>query len=329
MSRLALSIAVGDYDHVRDLLSGRVRAEGIDLVASNLPVEEIFYRFTHFQEWDISEMSFGKYVSLASQDKNDMIALPIFPSRSFRQSSIYVRADSAISDPAQLRGRQVGIPEWAQTASIYTRGYLTDTVGIPLTEIGWVQAGVNQAGRSEKVALNLPQGVRYTPMPARSLNDLLLEGEIDAVLSARPPAACSDGSGRIVRLFPDYVAAEREYFAATGIFPIMHVIAIRRSTFERHPWIAMNLYKAFEEAKDRSIARALDITASAFPFPWAAQITQQAQQMFDGDLWAYGIDKNRTTIDAFLQFAFAQGVCHRKLSASELFPNQVQSSAKV
>ncbi|MES2759125.1 MAG: 4,5-dihydroxyphthalate decarboxylase [Pseudomonadota bacterium] len=329
MNRLTLSLAVGDYDHVRDLLSGRVRAEGIELLPVNLPVEEIFYRFTKFREWDVSEMAFGKYVSLASQDEGGLMAIPVFPSRMFRQSSFYVRADSDIAQPEQLRGKRIGVPEWAQTASIYSRGYLTHTAGIALTDIEWFQAGVNEAGRAEKVALRLPPGVSLTPVPGRSLNDMLLAGDIDMLMSARPPKAFADGSGQVKRMFADPAEAERQYFQQTGIFPIMHVIAMRRDTFERNPWIAMNLLKAFTEAKDRSLARALDITCSHSPLPWGQDAMQHAQSLFGNDVWPYGIDANRTTIQAFIDFAFEQGVCHRRLTVEELFPKQVQSTFKV
>jgi 4,5-dihydroxyphthalate decarboxylase len=329
MNKLTLSLAVGDYDHVRDLLGGRVRAEGIELLPINLPVEEIFFRFTKFREWDVSEMSFGKYVSLASQDEGGLIAIPVFPSRMFRQSSFYVRADSAITRPEQLKGKRIGVPEWAQTAAIYSRGYLTHTVGIALTDIEWFQAGVNEAGRVEKVALRLPSGVRLTPTPDRSLNDMLLAGEIDMIMSARPPRAFTDGSGKVIRLFANPAEAERAYFKQTGIFPIMHVIAIRRDTFDRNPWIAMNLLKAFTEAKDRSLERALDVTCSHSPLPWGLEATQRAQSLVGKDVWPYGIDANRTTIQAFIDFAFEQGVCHRQLTVEELFPKQVQSTFRV
>lgn len=329
MNKLSLSFAVGDYDHVRDLLTGRVHAEGIELLPVNLPVEEIFYRFTKFREWDISEMSFGKYVSLASQNEGGLTAIPVFPSRMFRQSSFYVRADSGITRPEQLAGKRIGVPEWAQTASIYSRGYLTHTVGIPLTDIKWFQAGVNEAGRAEKVALRLPAGVSLTPVPDRSLNDMLVAGDLDMVMSARPPKAFTDGSGKVVRLFADAAEVEREYFKQTGVFPIMHVVAVRRDTFDRNPWIAMNLLKAFTEAKNRSIERALDITCSHFPLPWGPDATQRAQSLFGKDIWPYGIEPNRTTIQAFIDFAFEQGVCHRQLTVEELFPPQVQSSFKV
>jgi 4,5-dihydroxyphthalate decarboxylase len=314
---------------VRDLLNGRVRAEGIELLPSNLPVEEIFYRTTKFQEWDISEMSFAKYVSLVSQDNAPMVAIPVFPSRMFRQSSIYVRADGRIERPEQLAGKRIGVPEWAQTASIYSRGYLAHTVGIPLTGIEWFQAGVNEAGRAEKVKLRLPPGIRYTPVPERSLSDMLVAGELDAVMSARPPKSFSHGDGTVVRLFSNYVEMEKAYFNETGIFPIMHVITIRREVFDRHPWIATNLVKAFTEATERSIERAFDITCSHFPLPWSSNATEQARQMFGQDIWPYGIEPNRVTLEAFLRFAFEQGVCHRQLAVEELFPKQVQSSVKV
>ena len=323
MRKLTLSIAVNDYDHVRDLLAGRVQAEGIDLVPSVLPVEEIFYRFIKHREWDVAEMSFAKYVSLASQGGDGLTAIPVFPSRVFRQSSFYVRAGSGLKRPEQLRGLRIGVPEWAQTAATYSRGWLTGALGIPLGEVEWVQAGVNAPGRQEKVELRLPAGVRLVRRADRSLNDLLLSGEIDVAMSARPPQAFTDG--RIVRMFDDPEALERDWFEQTGIFPIMHVIAIRREVFDRHPWIGMNLLNAFTEAKDRSVERALDITCSHFPLPWVSNAAQRARDLFGGDPWPYGIEPNRRTLQAFVEFAFEQGVCHRPLAIEELFAEQVRS----
>lgn len=327
MSKLTISLGINDYDHVRDLLGGQVRAEGIDLVPSVLPVEEIFYRFIKYREWDVAEMSFAKYISLTSQGGDGLTAIPVFPSRVFRQSSFYVRAGSELKSAEQLAGRRIGVPEWAQTASIYSRGYLTRSVGIPLAGIEWFQAGVNDAGRAEKVALKVPQGVRLTRRPDKSLNDLLLDDEIDVVMSARPPAGVEDG--RIVRLFSDSAAVERAWFEETKVFPIMHVIAMRKDLLDRHPWVANNLLKAFTEAKDRSVHRALDITCSHFPLPWIADAARAAQAMLGEDFWPYGIEPNRPTLQAFADFAFEQGVCHRRVALEELFPVQVQSSVKV
>jgi len=327
MTAVRLTLALGDYDHTRDLAHGVVKAEGIELVHLNLPLEEIFFRFIKFREWDVSEMSFAKYVALRSQDDDSIVALPVFPSRVFRLSSIYVRPDGKVRAPADLRGARIGLPEWAQTAAIYTRGYIAHELGIPLASIEWVQAGVNEPGRAEKVALRLPEGLRLRPEPTRSLNDLLLAGEVDAVLSARPPAALADG--RLVRLVPDYRAAEEAYYRKTGVFPIMHVVALRREVLDPYPWAAMNLLKAFEQAKRRSLARLSDITASHAPLAWMGDYVARMRALFGDDPFPYGIEPNRRTLDAFLQFAHEQGVCHRRLDPEELFPAQVQAAYKV
>lgn len=329
MSRLSLSLAVSDYDHVRDLVSGRVRPEGIDLLPSVLNVEEIFYRTTHFQEWDISEMSFGKYASLCSQGDDRLVGLPVFPSRSFRQSSLYVHRDGPVLLPKDLRGKRIGIPEWAQTAAIYSRGWIAHSLGIPLSEIEWVQGGVNEAGRKEKVNVRMPEGVSYRCEPTHSLTSMLLDSKIDAVLSARPPEPGSDRAGEIMRLFPRFADTEREYYEATRIFPIMHLIVLRRETFEKHRWIAGNLLKAFEEAKRNSLDRLSDVTCSHFPLPWMPARVADAEKLFGADIWPYGLEPNRMTLEAFLQFGYEQGVCHRLLKPEELFPAETLGAVRV
>jgi len=329
MAKLPLTIAVSDYDHVRDFANGVVTAEGIEANFLTLTVEEIFQRFIQLREWHVSETSFGKYVALRSQGDDSLTAIPVFPSRMFRLSSLYVRADGSVARVEDLAGRKVGVPEWAQTAAIYTRGYLVHQVGIPLADIEWVQAGVSQAGRAEQVRLNLPDGVRLTPVAGRSLQDLLLAGEIDAIMTAHPPSRFEEGDGAIVQLVPDYQPAEEAYFKETGIFPIMHVITARRDVADAHPWALMNLFIAFQEAKRRSVARAFELTASRFPIPWSAYHAARSADMFDGEYWPYGIDPNRRTLDAFLQYAHEQGVCHRRLGIEDLFPENVRSRVRV
>ena len=327
MNRVRLTLAIGDYDHTRDVAHGVVRPDGIELVWLNLPVEEIFFRFTKFREWDVSEMSFAKYVALRSQDDAGIVALPVFPSRVFRLSSIYVRPGGAVKAPGDLRGKRIGVPEWAQTAAIYSRGYLVHELGIPLTAVEWAQAGVNEAGRVEKVTLKLPAGVALRPVRDKTLNDMLVAGELDAVLSARPPRAFAEG--RLVRLYPDYREAEEAYFRKTGVFPIMHVVALRREVVDGDPWVAMNLMKAFEEAKRRSLARLADVTASHTPLAWLGDYVARTRALFGDDPFPYGLEPNRRTLEAFTQFAFEQGVAHRKVSPDELFPPQVLASFKV
>jgi 4,5-dihydroxyphthalate decarboxylase len=327
VNRLRLTLALGDYDHTRDVAHGVVRPDGIEIDWLNLPVEEIFYRFTKYREWDVTELSFGKYVSFRSQDDASVVALPVFVSRVFRLSSIYVRPDGPVKRPADLAGKRIGVPEWAQTASIYTRGYLAHELGLKLADIEWVQAGVNEPGRVEKVPLKLPPGLRLRPLPDKTLGGMLVAGELDAVLSARPPAAFAEG--KLARLYPEYRQAEEAYFRKTGVFPIMHVVALRREVLDRDPWVAMNLVKAFAEAKRRSLARLADVTASHAPLAWLGDYVAQLRGIFGDDPFPYGLEPNRRTLEAFLQFAFEQGVCHRKLSPEELFPPQVLTSFKV
>ncbi|HUB94455.1 MAG TPA: hypothetical protein VL993_00970, partial [Stellaceae bacterium] len=270
-----------------------------------------------------------KYSSLVSQGDRSVAAIPVFPSRVFRHSSIYVRRGGFVRAPADLRGKRVGLPEWAQTAAVYSRGMLVHEYGIGLDEVEWVQAGVDEPGRQEKVELKLPKGVRLTPRPDSSLDRMLLAGEIDAVMSAHALRSFEAGHPDIARLFPDYRAVEEAYFRKTGIYPIMHVIALRREVLDRFPWVATNLLEAFEEAKRRSLARAREITASRFPVPWIADIADRAFELFEGDPMPYGIAANRTTLAAFLRFGHEQGVCHKLLEPEDLFPPEVQTTFRV
>lgn len=327
--KLSLTMALSDYDHTRDLTTGRVPVEGISLTCLDFQVEEIFYRSLKFAEFDVCELSFGKYISLISQGDTTFSAIPVFPSRVFRQSSGYVLRDGPVKSVADLRGRRVGLPEWAQTAAVYSRGFLTAQYGLQLTDVEWVQAGVNDAGREEKVELKLPRGVKLEPVKDKSLGEMLLSGEIAAIFAAHPPTAFEHGDSRIVRLIPDYQRVEEEYFKVTGIFPIMHVLAIKRPILERNPWVARNLYKAFEEAKARSYARASEATASRFPIPWGVYYFDRARELFGSDPFPYGIEPNRVTLEAFATFAHDQGVAHRRVAVDDLFWPTMAGSFRV
>jgi 4,5-dihydroxyphthalate decarboxylase len=330
VGRTPLTLAISDYGHVRDLVSGRVPVEGIDLTCLDLPVEEIFHRFADYREWEASEMSMALYVSMRAKGDNSLTAIPVFPSRVFRHSSFYVRRDSGIRSGADLAWRKIGIPEWAQTAGVYARGLLVHEFGVPLTDVRWYQGGVNQAGRREHAPVQLPEAVTCVKVPHRSLNDLLVAGEIDAIISARPPVGFFSG-GPVVRLFPDFRELEAEYCKRTGIFPIMHTIALRREVVEKRPWVSRNLLTAFETAKDRSIERAADITQSRWPLPWGAAALESSREAVGGgrDPWPYGIEPNRVTLEAFLDFAAEQGVACRRLTVDELFAPETRSEYRV
>lgn len=325
MGNIQLTVALSDYDHFRDFTGGKIKAEGIDITHIDLPVEEIFSRFTRFREWHVSEMSMARYVSLISQGETGITAIPVFPSRFFRQHAIYVATDRPIERPEDLAGRKVGIPEWVQTALVYVRAYLVHQAGVPLTSIDWYQAGVNVGGHVDEVKAKMPEGLRYTPVPKLSLTELLLAGEVDAIICARPPRLFEEGDPRIRRMFVNFRPVEQQYWEETGIFPIMHTIALRSDVAKQHPWIGPNLFRAFEEAKRRSIVRALDGNICRFPIPWCFDYAETSQRTFGQDFWPYGVEPNRKTLEAFTQYAFEQGVSHRKVEVEELYPESVRS----
>ena len=319
-NNVPLTLAISDYDHVRDLVDGRVPVDGVDLRCLTLPVEEIFFRFTQFREWEVSELSLGKYVALRSRGDDSVRAIPVFPSRVFRHSALFVRADGPVDDPGALRGGRIGIPEWTVTATIYGRGILEHEYGVRLREVTWVQGGTNEPGRVETLAVAVPDGVTVDRVADRSLNDLLLAGELDAILAPHPPLAFTDGSGGVVHLFSDARAVEQASYAATGVFPIMHVVVLRADVDDAHPWLAGNLVRAFAEARDRSVARVHDANASRFPVMWRPE---------GADAWPYGVESNRTTLTSFLGYALEQGVSARPMEPEELFPARVQVSYRV
>ena len=316
-----LTMATWDYDHVRDIASGLVKPKGIEITHLQMEVEEIFYRFAKSFEWDVSELSFAKYCSIMSQDNPPITGIPVFISRVFRHSAFYVRSDGSIKSSADLKGKRIGIPEWSQTATVYARGWLHHYGGAKLNEVEWVQAGVNAPGRVEMAKLNLPEGVSYSQVADRSLVEMLLSGDIDCMISAHPPHEFGGVNSKIARLMPDYRDVEEKFFKETGIYPIMHTVALKREVYEEYPWIARNLMTAFEEARDRSVARLTSVTASQIPVPWGYVNAGRTAETIFGEkgMWPYGVESNRTTIEAFLQYCDEQGVTHRKLSPEDLY----------
>jgi len=327
--KIPITLAVNGYDHVRDLTTGAVAVEGVELTCLQYPVEEIFFRFTRHREWQVSELSLAKYASLLAAGDESLVAIPVFTSRSFRHSAIYVRADGPVDDPAALSRGRIGIPEWTQTATVYCRGLLSRSYGVGLTDVEWVQAGTNEPGRIEGVRVIPPPGVTITPVADRTLNDMLVAGHLDAVIAAHAPADFEARTGRVVRLFSDHRAVEEAYYRETGVFPIMHVVVLRGDVYRAHPWLAMNLLTAFETAKRRSLERALDCNAPLFPVPWAPANAERAVATFGPDFWPYGIEANRVTLEAFLQMAHEQRVCARPLRPEDLFALEVRHSFRI
>ncbi|PYR81695.1 MAG: hypothetical protein DMF87_04425, partial [Acidobacteria bacterium] len=311
MSTLRLSIATTDYDHFRDFRLGVVNAEGIDVNWLLLGHHECFARFTANREFDLSELSFAKFTAQVSRENSDIIGLPVICSRLFRFSSFYVNRKSGIKTVEDLKGRKVGSPEWAHSAAVYMRGWMHNEMGVQLTDVQWYQAGTNAPGREEKVELNLPKGVTLTRASDTSLSEMLASHEIDCAIIARPPTCFLEGHPDVVRLFPDFLQMEEEYYARTKVWPIMHIITMRRAILDEHPWAARNLYNAFLESKRRSIERILDPAVSRYPVPWLATYARRMRDMFGGDLFPYGIEENRATWEQMALYTYQQGIAHR------------------
>jgi 4,5-dihydroxyphthalate decarboxylase len=324
-----LTLAINDSDQVRDVVSGAVPVDGVDLTTLLLEAEEIFFRFSRHREWEISELSMAKYATLRGQGDESVIAVPVFPSRMFRHSAIYIRPDGPRDDPRALAGARIGVPEWSVTATVYARALLQHEYGLALGEVRWVQGGTNEPGRIEGLDFEPPPGMTIEAERDRSLSELLLTGEIEAIIAPHSPAAFEDRSGRIVRLFSDTQAEEEAYHRRTGIYPIMHVIVLRADVHREYPWVAANLVKAFTAAKDRSLARAVDTNVPRSPIPWAAARASAAVRLFGDDLWPYGVPANRTTLEAFLGYMHEQGLTPRRMEPEELFAPETLTSFRV
>ncbi|MDO7568288.1 MAG: ABC transporter substrate-binding protein [Paracoccaceae bacterium] len=326
MTKLKLSIATTDYDHFRDFRVGDVRAEGIDHNWLNLGHHECFARFTANREFDVSEISFAKFSAQVTRENSDIIGLPVICSRLFRFSSFYVNKKSGIKTIQDLRGKKVGSPEWAHSAAVYMRGWMHNEMGVSLQDVHWIQAGANAAGREEKVELNLPEGVQLTRIKDKSLSELLSSGEIDCAIIARPPTCFLEGHPDIIRLFPNFLEMEEEYYDRTKVYPIMHIIAMRRSILDENPWVARNLMNAFQESKRRSLERLFDPAVSRYPLPWLASYARRMRDKFEGDPFPYGIEENRPTWEQMSLYTFQQGIAHRQFTPEEIFPKGIMTS---
>ncbi len=327
MSRRSLSIAVGDYFHVRHLVDGRVDVPGLDLVWVQLQNEQILQRAFQHREWDASEFSLAQYVALRSQGDDSLIALPVFPSRVFRHSSIFVRR-GGIERPEQLHGARIGVPEWVQTAGVWARGILVDDFGLDLTSVDWVQGGVFTPGRKEHVTVTLPDGIHVRAEADRSLSDLLSDGQLDAIISARAPAGFSP-TGPIGPLFRNARERELEWGLRNRTVPIMHVVVLRRDVYEQAPWSARGLYDGFAAAKKAALAALSDLTVSVVPVPWVGEEPDRLSELFDGEWWPYGVEPNRASLSTFVRHARDQGVAVRDLEIESLFAPETLGEVRI
>jgi 4,5-dihydroxyphthalate decarboxylase len=321
MSRLSLTFACGHYDRTEALRTGIVRPEGIDLnyLAIEAP-REIFDRMVGGLEFEVSELSASEYICLTGAGKSQFVALPVFPSRAFRHSFIYINKKAGIRSPKDLEGKRVGVALYTQTAAIYIRGHLAQQYGVDLSKIHWVQGAVEQAGTHGKphsLPVLKPVDLVQSDSP-HSLGDLLASGEIDALIGSRRPLTLGVHPD-VARLFPDFREIERDFYQQTKIFPIMHLVAIRKDVYEAHPWVANSLYKAFVEAKNWSLARMHFSGSTSTMMPWHAAAVDEIDEIFGGDPWPYGVEPNRPTLDAFMKMLVEQDFIERPIPIDDLF----------
>jgi 4,5-dihydroxyphthalate decarboxylase len=328
-SKLRLTMSCWDYDRTRALREGQVQFDGIELTYLPLVVEETFFRMMRYREFDIAEMSLSSYTLSLFQDKPPFIAIPVFPSRMFRHNGIFINANSGIRQPKDLVGKRIGTPEYQLTAPVWQRGILSDEFGVSITSVTHHSGGLEEPGREEKLNLNLPSNIKLQEIPAnKTLSQMLEAGEVDALVSPRSPSTFKPG-GKVRRLFENFAAVEREYYQRTKIFPIMHVVAIRRDVYEKYPWVAQSIYKGLVESQKFTYQDLHEVAALKVMLPWLIQHVEETEATMGKDFWPYGLEPNVKTLSTFLRYSYEQGLAKRLLEPKELFARETLESFKI
>jgi len=317
--KVRITLACGDYDRNHALRDGTVKVDGVDLNYITLPVEETFWRMLQYEEFDAAEMSMSAYVLKLSRGEDQFIAIPVFPSKMFRHSCIFINREAGIRRPEDLRGRKIGTPEYHMTAGLWLRGILQHEYGVYPHEIEWFTGGAEEPGRVERVTLNLPPEIKLTPVLDKTLNNMLVDGEIDALIAPRMPSALEKGSPKVGRLIENYFEVEKDYYQRTGIIPIMHTVVLKRSLYEKNPWLAQSLYKAFYQSKELCLKKMYDSNALTHSLPFLLVNVEEQRKIFGYDLWSYGVEKNLKALEALTQYSYEQGLSERLVSVDELF----------
>ena len=329
MSKLRLSMGCWNYDRTRGLMDGHIQPDGIDLNYLNMEVEETFFRMLRNREFDVAEMSLSSYSVSLFRD-SPFIAIPIFPSRFFRHSCIYVNANSGIKEPKDLIGKKIGNPEYQMTAPVWIRGVLSDEYGVPVDSVTYYTGGEEEPNRDEKLKLDLPSNIKVQSIgPTQTLAQMLATGEIDALYTARMPSTFRTQPDKVKRLFENFVPVEQEYFTRTGIFPIMHTVVIRREIYEKNRWVAQSLYKAFAEAQQETYKDLYETAALKTMLPFLTAHVEETRRVMGDDFWPYGFQKNEKTLETFLRYHFEQGLSKKLLTPKELFAPETLESFKI
>jgi len=320
MTVLKLTFGCGPSDRVAAIFDGRVRIEGCELSCFPIGPEEAFHRAFAGQDFDLTELSASSLILTTARGDAKYLALPVFLSRVFRHSAFFIRTDRGIRSPEDLRGKLIGVPEYQMTAALWARGILGDEYGVKSQEIRWRNGGLNKAGRQERTPISLPPSFELQSIPAhRTLSDMLAAGELDGVVTARVPGCFTAGVANVARLFPDFRSAEEHYYRKTQMFPIMHLLAIRKTLVEGNPWLAQSIVKAFYEAKQLAMAEMHEIAVLSMMLPWLSDDLKRAQGVMGADVWRYGVAENRKELDAMLRYSVEQGLSSRQVKVEELF----------
>jgi len=314
MANLRLTLACGPYDRTQALRDATIRPEGIDLTYVTLQPAEIFWRMLQYKEFDVSEMSLSNYTTLVSGGAAPFVAIPVYPSRVFRHGYFFINTTKGIQSPADLKGKRGGVPEYSMTAAVYMRGLLQHEYGVRPSNVEWVQ------GRADRLGRRLPADIRLTQAPAGTeLGDLLERGEIDFLMTANNPLSFRRGAPTVRRLFPNYAEVEKDYYRRTRIYPIMHTVVIRRDIYERDPWVALNLYKAFLAAKQHACRLLMEGGSPKASFAWLQPLIEEERAIIGPDWYPYGIEQNRPSLEALLQYTDEHGLTERRLRIEDLF----------
>ena len=321
MPNLDLNIACWDYDRTRSLTDGRVQPEGINLDITVLRPREIFPRMLQDQEFHASEMSLASYVILKARDQCPFVAIPVMLSKIFRHDCIYVRPDAGINEPADLRGKRIGLPQYSSTAGVFIKGLMQHEYGVSPHEMTWFMGGQDTPAPAPLVPLDLPADIHLEFIPEdKTLEGMLADGELDALFATYIPNLFLNGSPTIARLFPNFKEVEQDYYRRTGIFPIMHTVVIREDVHREHPWVAASLYDAFSQAKDLAVGGLYDTDALALTLPFLIDHLEESRRIFGSDYWSYGVESNRPALEGLSQYVVDQGLAPRVVSIEELFP---------
>jgi len=330
MVDVPITIACGDYDRTRAIRDGTVKVEGCAVTYLPLYPEEIFHRVFKFQEFDVAEISFSSYIRTVATGASAYIGIPAFVSRIFRHSGIYIRNGAGIGRPQDLRGKRIGLPEYQITAVVWMRAMMQHEYGVAPSEIHWRSGGQEQPGRHERTPLKPIDGVDLQPISGnQTLVGMLRDGELDALFAARAPSSFVNGEPHIARMFPNTRQAEQAYYKKTKLFPIMHLVGIRKTLAESYPWLATSAYKAFCEAKARAMIALRDVNALMVTLPWLEAETNETMAIMGEDFWKYGVAENMREIEALTQYVYEQGLTDRKVEIKELFHPSTFEISKV